>query len=913
MSAQDSNSYFIEIGEYSLVLAKANVTAKPRAVEELREIWLGDAPAVDAALKELKGDGKAKAVALLRLKGRTLAASDAGLLKRVNTSSAAEAFVTELVGSDRAPANWAWVSQKDGRTPDGSTPWILEATPTSATDEGLAKLTGWGFDFLRCESASLATIGALTTAARSGTVLVCDVSEMASFLTAVSGQGVVGFASIPVGFDALAEATQGALGLKFRGSAARLMFNESYDFAEAAPKIIEPLANAVKGALGSVGGSPTQLVFTGILARQTWLSQALASALGLKLFAPESSAVASANSLSFGPKVPSEIAATWLGVVGAIAAYDSRNPGATLPWNPTLTNTPVAPAPVVPAVIQDTPPPAPAPKPAVVIPPAPKAEPVPAPAPKVEPPKPAAAKPAEPPPAAPAPKPAVVITPPPKPVEPPKTVAKTPPPPAKQVDPKATAKPEAKAPAPAAAASAKPPAKAEPAKPVPAAPAPKPTLAPAPAPVTPKAPSAAPFPEKKSKLPIIAVIVILVLILGGGGYFYSQAQKEKEAQAAKAREADQRAAAEAAARRAAEEKAKQEADARKKAEAEAAQRAVAAEKARIEAEEKMRAATAEELLNARGGLTLNTDPAGATVSIGELAPRQTPVSMKDLRLGRYSLTISLAGYDNEQRDIDIKANEVTDLGTIKLHRQVGSVEITSDPNGLDYELKPAASLFVNPSDVRKGQTPVTLNDVPAGSYQLTITKPGWQAYTATVSIERNNVAKAHGTFVGGTIVINSTPSGATVLRDGNSVGTTPLTLNDVTPGDVTFTISQRGYDNATVSGKVESGKTLTLNGTLLDPERVMKLSELDERPVPLQQVEPELTSGMRSDGGTATIEFVVGKDGIPTDVKIVSASNPAFGRACMAAAAKWRFRPGVVHSKAVRTRMILPFRMTPES
>ncbi len=414
-------------------------------------------------------------------------------------------------------------------------------------------------------------------------------------------------------------------------------------------------------------------------------------------------------------------------------------------------------------------------------------------------------------------------------------------------------------------------------------------------------------------MPMIIVIALFVALIGGGGYYFIQSQKEKEAEAKRAHDAEQRAASEAAARRAAEEKAQKEAEARKKEEQEAAARAVVAEKARVEAERQAREAAAQQMLTARGSLTLNTDPAGATVSVGELAPRPSPLNMTDLRLGRYSITISLAGYDTEQRDIDIKANETTDLGTIKLHRQTGTVEITSDPAGLDYEVKPAGSLFVNPNDVRKGQTPATLNDLPAGSYQLSITKPNWPAYTASVTVERNGSAKVHGTFVGATIAITSTPAGAAVMRDQTQLGVTPLTLNDQIPGDVNFTLTERGFDPVTVTGHADAGKTLNLNGTLLDTDRVMKLSELDERPVPLTQVEPDLTGSQRAEGGSATIEFVVGKDGVPSDLRIVTASNPNFGRACLTAAAKWRFKPGSVHGRIVRAHVVLPFRMTPES
>lgn len=920
MSAHDSNGYFVELGEYSLILAKANLTQRPRAVEDLREVWLGDNAAVDAVLKELKAEGeKGKAVALLRLKSRTLFSADAALGKKVTSASAVEAYLKESLSTDAYPANWAWVNQKDGRQPDNGAPWLIDATATAGTDEALGKITGWSFELLRCESASLALIGAISNAARtaqiSGPILLCDVSETRSFLAAISSQGVTAFTTIPVGFDNLAEATQGALGLKFRGSAARLMFNESYDFSDSAAKIVEPLSVGIRGALPNLGAiAPSFFVCSGVLARQTWLLQALSSAINLKPLSVDVGAWATAQGLALSSKVSSEVAPSWLGVLGAVAAYDPRNPGAALPWNPILSNTPVAPAPVVPAILQE--PAAPPPKPAAV---APKpAEPAAiAPAPAVTKPEPAKTVPSptpakSPESSAPVAKAGVVITPPPKPVEAPKPVTpapKTPPPPAKPVEPKAAAKPEAK---PAAPSAAKAPAtKPEPAKPAPSAAA-KPTLSPAPAPVAQKPGTTTPFNRKKSQMPMIIGIIIAILLIGGGAGLYVSNQKKQQAEVAqRLKEQEARAAAES--RRAAEEKARQEADARKHAEEEAAQRQVLAEQARIEAEEKARQAAALQLINARGRLVLNTEPAGATVSVGELTPRPSPVDMKDLRLGRYSVTISLAGYETESRDVDIKANEVSDLGTIQLRRQLGSIDISSEPTGLDYELKPAGALFVNPADVRKGQTPATITDIPAGSYQATVNRPGWPAYTTTATVERNSTAKIRGTFVGGTVVINSTPAGASVMRDQVQVGTTPLTLTDLQPSDVTYTLTMRGLEPATVTGHVEPGKTLTLTGTLLDADRVMRPSELDERPVPLTLVEPELTPALRSEGGSATIEFVVGKDGTPSEMKVLNSSNPAFGRACLAATAKWKFRPGVVRGKPVKTRMTAPFRMNPES
>lgn len=922
MSATDSTGYFIELGENNLIIARTNLAQRPRTVEELREVWLGDAAAVDGLIAELKPAGTSKAITLLRLKPRASFFSDASQAQKIKTAAAAEDFLKEAMGAENLPANWSWVSTKDGRPPENGATWLLDASPNTATEEALAKIKGWSFELQRCQSASIALAGALSNAAKASQngvpILFCDVAEARTYVYLITAQGISAQTTASAGFDALAGSTQEALGLKFRGSAARLLFNETYDFADSAAKIVEPLAAAIKQSLPALGAlAPASIVSGGILAKQSWITQALANALGLKSYTPDTAAWASALGLSFGSNVKADsIAPTWLGVLSAAAAYEPRTPGAVTAWNPLLSNTPVGAPPFVPAIAPE---PAPAPKPAVVItPPAKPAEPA-----KTETAKPAtpapAAKPAE------APKPAVVITPPAKPAEAAKATppaaapAKSAPantPPAKPAEQKTQGKqPEAKPAATPAgkpatpAPAAKAPAKTEPPKPAPApAPASKP---PAPAPASARPATPAPFPKKKSNTPMI-IGAAAVVIAGAIGFFvWSGQNAEKEKQRI---QLEQRAAEEAAARRKAEEQAKANEERLKREAEEVRQKALAeAERIRQQSEQNLKSTT-ERLLNARGGFSLNSEPAGASVTITDRSPRTTPVTWNDLRLGRYDLTISLAGYDSEQRTVEVKENEIADLGTIVLKRQVGSVDINSDPAGLQFEIKPAGSLFASAADVRTGQTPERVDNIPVGNYQVSISRSNWPNYVANITVERNGVARVQSSFQGGGVTITSNPSGATVLRDNQTqVGVTPLTLNDLIPGTVNFTVTQRGMDPVSLTGKIEPGKTITLNATLLDSDRVMKLTELDERPVQITIVEPELTSAQLAEGGSVLVSLTVGKDGVPSDLKIEQQSNPGLGRVCLAAAAKWRFKPGTIKGKPVRSRVSIPFKFQPQS
>jgi TonB family protein len=936
MSASDPHGYFVELGEYNLIIARATLGQRPRTIEAIQEVWLGDAAATDTALGEIRPAGaSAKAVALLRLKARGTYLADASQAKSVTNSEAVESFLQTALGAENLPANWAWCGANNGLAPQNGARWILDATPASNTEEAIGKLRGWSFELVRCQSAPLTLAGGLATAAQNGSVLLLEVSENQTSLISISSQGVTALATVPVGFDALAGATQTTLGLKFRGSAARLMFNESYDFADAAVGIVEPLANAVRAALPGLGNpAPTQLVCGGTLARQSWITQALAKTLNLAPLNMDVPAWANARGLAFGTGVNiTTIAPSWLGVLNAAAAYETANPGGVKAWNPVMTGTPVAAAPIVPAIFVEPPKPAtppPAAKPAIIPaiiqePPKPAAPAKPAIIPAIiqEPAKPAtpAIAPApKPPTPAIQPKPAVIITPPSKPAEPPKPAVipakpNTPAAPAKPAEVKPPVAPAKPAPTPAPAKPAptpvsavKPPVKTEPQKPAPVAkPAPAPVMGAKPA-------TAAPFPPKKNNMPMIigaiAAVVIAVVVF----FVISGNNKAKAELADKERikqEAEAKIKAEARTRAEAEKKAEEERIARQKERDEAEQRLKNAQELARQQQEAAR----NSLLFGRGNLVVATEPSGATVTVGELAPKTSPVSMKDLRLGPYSVTITLAGYDPEHRDVEIKEKETADLGTIVLKRQVGTIEVNSEPSNLSYEIKPAGStsLFVNPSEIRTGQTPATVTGIPAGSYQVMVSRPGWAPHISTVTVERNGTAKVSGEFAGGTITITSTPSGATVLRDNQiAVGTTPVTLNGIPPGNVSFTVTSRGYDPVTLTGKMEGGKALTLNATLLDPDRVMKLTELDERPSPISQAEPDLNTSQRAEGGSAMISFVVGKDGVPTDLKIEQQSSPSFGKACLAAAAKWRFKPGVIHGRPARSKVSLPFKIGPE-
>ncbi|MBE2216320.1 MAG: TonB family protein, partial [Opitutaceae bacterium] len=677
-------------------------------------------------------------------------------------------------------------------------------------------------------------------------------------------EGIQGARRVAFGFDAMVDAIATEINLKFKASAAKLFFNDLYDFSESGPKIGARMGSQLQAEVSALalqaGRQPVQFVCTGFPAKQQWFSENLARGLNLAPWQPDVAAWCGKAGVKFASgSAPEGFSPSWHALLGAAAAFRADKPEHDAAWHPVLHRFGPAPAEEKPVAA-----PAPAPAPAK-----PAAAPAPAPAAVKKEDKPAAPAPVAKPAPAPAPtKPA------PAPV-----AAKPAPAPAKKDD-----KP---APAPAAA------------KPVETKPAPKPVEA--------KPAAAAAAAPKKSFFGSpagIGLVAAIVLLLGGGGYMFMQMQEAAKKAEADRVAAETRAKADAEALRAAQEKAQAEAEARRKAEADAV---AAAEEARRQSEADARRMQEEtqRLLNARGSVRIVTAPAGATISLDNMTPREAPATFSDLRLGKYSAEISMAGYEPMTIEVEVKENQTSDPGVVRLVRQVGSLELSTDPNGVVYEVRPSAERFG--SNVKQGSTPATLEGLPTGEYVVTLTREGWPTHTETVLVERNRLTKVARNFAGGAINVTSSPQGATVTMDGKAVGVTPLTIKNVPVGSVSLQLELADYHPKTISGTVENNKPLDLGAALEPVERIARTSELDERPLPIKTVQPAVADPGRFKDKFAMVSVVVDKDGMPTDVKVERSNDDEFAVLCLEAIRQWRFTPGTIRGQPVKARVTVPF------
>jgi len=909
MPASDKIAYYFELKDFSTVVAVVRTGSSGPVIENIREFPLANGAEIEAGLKDLAPDIQSHAIsAAVLLRGRS------GRL-RISLSPVGE-WLQQPECAALTPAYQAMVDAGTGLAANGSGKNLqaIEAVASVEQVEGLLKK--WNVTASRLTAAPIATAGALISWLQShaGTVALLDFGETVSHWLVVERSGVVAARSSALTMDVVAESIREELGLRFKGAAAKLFFNDQYDFTEIGPKIGAKLATRLKPELATLPGGSSALFFcTGLLAPQKWFGDVLADSIGCGRLDLDVKKLCTEAGLTFARETQ-PLSPAWLGLLQGIRGAASSPAAWIAEWR----------HPSAPALI-----PAPEAKPAASVP----APPVPAIAPAAVPPEPTAPaaavrpQPASAPAKKPAPPVAVVETP---------AVTSKPTPaavPARPVEKPAPPKtpsnvPAAKAPAPAAAKPAVPAPAAKPAPVQPAKPATIPPVKDEPsAPPARKASSALAYPLPGSKaaaaqpagdepvrkkpflktgagMAIVATVVIAVSVII---WLVVQMQAEKEAMAREQANAAQTRKDMEKARQEAEAKAQAEAEARRRSEADASTKLAALDAARQKAENEAQQQAAARLANARGNLVVATQPAGATVRLNLLLTQRSPAKFEDIKIGEYDVVISLDGYDEVKIKARIEENQTADLGVIALHRQIGDLRVESTPPGAHFELRPQKLVDAG-SDPVSGTTPAKLTGLPAGVYSIAIDYMGATRQTGTVEVPAHAAATSSWEFPLGSVKITSTPSGATVLQAGKVLGQTPLELENLLEGEQAFELTCDSYEPVHMSGLVVKNTTRAFDIKLVPMDRLYRNNELDQKPVPIVQEPITLPPSLPLYGTyRASVKMVIGKDGVPRDLALVDASNPVFGQACLVAAAKWRFKPALVKGKPVSTQVSLPF------
>ena len=192
-------------------------------------------------------------------------------------------------------------------------------------------------------------------------------------------------------------------------------------------------------------------------------------------------------------------------------------------------------------------------------------------------------------------------------------------------------------------------------------------------------------------------------------------------------------------------------------------------------------------------VTINTLP-GATITInGQVKGKGS--CREELVEGIYDIEVSLANHRSVTRQIEVVAKQSQNL-IIEPIPIYGSLDVITEP------------IFANVTINGKsyGDTPLSIEKMLIGDYEVVLCKAGYASVTKRVSITEGTQSTIEATLPQGReMTIRSDASGDEVFVDGTRVGVTPLTTN-LAFGNHTIELHRAGKTtradvNITTSGK----------------------------------------------------------------------------------------------------------------
>ncbi len=161
----------------------------------------------------------------------------------------------------------------------------------------------------------------------------------------------------------------------------------------------------------------------------------------------------------------------------------------------------------------------------------------------------------------------------------------------------------------------------------------------------------------------------------------------------------------------------------------------------------------------------------------------------DLKLypGDYELVVTAPGYRPQSQHFTVEAGKPVSLN-ISLEKMRGILSFESEPSG--------ATVTLDGKQI--GVTPMTVDNLNLGTHLYSLTLDDYFESNGTVTItnETEQIIRGKLGEIPG-LVFSSTPIGATIIIDGNTVGVTPIIVRNLKPGKVNFTATLEGYQSFT--------------------------------------------------------------------------------------------------------------------
>jgi hypothetical protein len=200
-----------------------------------------------------------------------------------------------------------------------------------------------------------------------------------------------------------------------------------------------------------------------------------------------------------------------------------------------------------------------------------------------------------------------------------------------------------------------------------------------------------------------------------------------------------------------------------------------------------------------GLILLESDPPGATVTLGGVDQGETPVVLHAIRLGDHRARLSLAGFNDREVTFSVE-DRIPKRVSAAMDSNSGTVLIHSNPPGAAVQIDGRS----------EGITPLTLTRVPRGERDLVLRLEGHQPHQTRVLVNPGDSTRVEAELVPlpGAIEVVSLPAAARVYINDEYRGDSPLRIGGLTPGPFVIRVERRGHADAAKTVRVGRGETL---------------------------------------------------------------------------------------------------------
>jgi hypothetical protein len=148
---------------------------------------------------------------------------------------------------------------------------------------------------------------------------------------------------------------------------------------------------------------------------------------------------------------------------------------------------------------------------------------------------------------------------------------------------------------------------------------------------------------------------------------------------------------------------------------------------------------------APGRLLIRSSPADAEVFVNGKPRGKTPLVLRELALGSYTIRVARSGYAVEERTLQLTARQPSTSTTIDLRAgksvaASAAAAIGGSSARLNVQSRPAgARIYVN--DRLAGTTPLSIASLPAGPATIRIEMDGYRQWSTKVHVNAGELAR----------------------------------------------------------------------------------------------------------------------------------------------------------------------------